>query len=599
MAAVTCDWTTRTHLVKVLRGIQPRSPRGRRWTTTHLAPTIDGLVQRGLLESRGRLRCPSAVREAIVDRLARARRLRLVADAVAERHPEDSDIRELFLAMKLGRIDDAVQRWFADGSRTLLSILLLDPIDPARLRALPARIAELLLDEVFNRDRFHRDDAHCVALYTLLRDYAQPSATLQARWAEELFWRGELDECRAVLDGLTAPRAAAVRGWLALVDGNSALAVQHLATVGEREELDELVYGLALVASGDARDCDLARGSTTGLDRLIDALEGTLQELRYWSSNQEVAMDSFVEGMALALAGQPLAARVRGALAELFARAEHSSHTWLEDEITELIAYADESEVESTRTTRALVHVVRPLPPWRKQLDRLLQVRIPNASAQEDPEDTGADRRLAWFIESSRHGGRLDLAPREQKRNRRGWTKGRPIALKRLYDESGAFDYLTPHDQEILAHLERDVSYGGYRDRYLDEYHYFDDAAWVALVGHRNVRWLDAPNDLVQVTLAEPVLRVEAQGEDQLVQLHPSSTAPIAVRRTGADTVEVVRLTEVHRRVGAALGGPMWIPRSEAESLRTGLQRLAPHLTVHSELGGWEARENPATPRSS
>ena len=50
--------------------------------------------------------------------------------------------------------------------------------------------------------------------------------------------------------------------------------------------------------------------------------------------------------------------------------------------------------------------------------------------------------------------------PREQTLNaKREWSKGRPIALKRLKSNPDEFGYLTPQDQRICTQIKT-YSYG-------------------------------------------------------------------------------------------------------------------------------------------
>ena len=49
------------------------------------------------------------------------------------------------------------------------------------------------------------------------------------------------------------------------------------------------------------------------------------------------------------------------------------------------------------------------------------------------------------------------LFPREQKQNKRGWTKGRPIALQKLHDNPEQYSYLNAQDQRICQCIETET----------------------------------------------------------------------------------------------------------------------------------------------
>ena len=81
------------------------------------------------------------------------------------------------------------------------------------------------------------------------------------------------------------------------------------------------------------------------------------------------------------------------------------------------------------------------------------------------------------------------LAPKEQSLGKSGrWTKGRPIALKRLYHDMADFDYLSEQDRRICAHieLEKEPAYYGYSSK---EFYTLSSQAIIAAVGHPHIYW--------------------------------------------------------------------------------------------------------------
>ena len=84
---------------------------------------------------------------------------------------------------------------------------------------------------------------------------------------------------------------------------------------------------------------------------------------------------------------------------------------------------------------------------WQRALDALTQLTAePAATVQKE-------LRLIWSL--SLDNNSVFLAPKEQSLGKSGrWTKGRPIALKRLYHDMAEFDYLSEQDRRICAHIE-------------------------------------------------------------------------------------------------------------------------------------------------
>jgi len=97
---------------------------------------------------------------------------------------------------------------------------------------------------------------------------------------------------------------------------------------------------------------------------------------------------------------------------------------------------------------------------WQRALDALTQLTSePVASVEKE-------LRLIWSL--SLVNNEVVLEPKEQRLGKSGrWTKGRPIALKRLYHDMAEFDYLSEQDRRICAHieLEKEPAYYGYSSK--------------------------------------------------------------------------------------------------------------------------------------
>ncbi len=159
---------------------------------------------------------------------------------------------------------------------------------------------------------------------------------------------------------------------------------------------------------------------------------------------------------------------------------------------------------------------------WQRALDALTQLTAePAATVQKE-------LRLSWSL--SLDNNNLSLAPKEQSLGKSGrWNKGRPISLKRLYQDMADFDYLSEQDRRICAHIkmEKEPDYYGYSSK---EFYTLPSNAIIAAVGHPHVYWanqesLEIP---VDITLAEPQLLVK----EKLPNLHycwlwePQSVSP-------------------------------------------------------------------------
>lgn len=128
---------------------------------------------------------------------------------------------------------------------------------------------------------------------------------------------------------------------------------------------------------------------------------------------------------------------------------------------------------------------------WERALNELVEMgtaddaaaRTTRASPESQPRS-----RLMWGARFGPGGSWVHLEPREQRRGRKGWSKGRPIALARLYERREELDFLTPHDHRICAAL-RQRRYRTYNKYPVVEYEFEPDQVLAALVDHPVVYW--------------------------------------------------------------------------------------------------------------
>jgi hypothetical protein len=145
------------------------------------------------------------------------------------------------------------------------------------------------------------------------------------------------------------------------------------------------------------------------------------------------------------------------------------------------------------------------------------------------------------------------LQPREQTLNAKGeWSKGRPIALKRLKSNAEEFGYLTPQDLRLCAQIKT-YAYGwGNKTDYT-----FTDKAIALLVGHPHVFWEDAPTTRVEVVKGEPELLVKKIKDDRLaLQFSPAlqDNKEILTVKESPTRLKIIDITPEHRRIAEILG---------------------------------------------
>jgi SNF2 family DNA or RNA helicase len=219
---------------------------------------------------------------------------------------------------------------------------------------------------------------------------------------------------------------------------------------------------------------------------------------------------------------------------------------------------------------------------WQRALDALTQLTAePVASVQKE-------LRLIWSL--SLINNEVVLEPKEQRLGKSGrWTKGRPIALKRLYHDMANFDYLSEQDRRICAHieLEKEPAYYGYSSK---EFYVLPSKAVIEAAGHPHVYWLnqEALNIPVDISLAEPQLLVKEQKENLHISLIPQiTTQHVIAQKTASNGLIVYVINDSHRQVAEILGkNGLTVPATARQQVIDSIASIASMLTVQSDIGG-------------
>ncbi|TFI54938.1 DEAD/DEAH box helicase [Mastigocladus laminosus UU774] len=279
-------------------------------------------------------------------------------------------------------------------------------------------------------------------------------------------------------------------------------------------------------------------------------------------------------------------------LEEFYQQAVASGYHWLAMESAELLSrlkphssYETQAEILGEDIgIDSIVDLMQPQEPWEMCLKAL-------ANLQKEPQapvKAQAELRLAWFI--TFYPSKCVLQPREQKVNAKGeWSKGRPIAIKRLSGNLGEFDYLTPQDIRVCACIETFTSYNyGYHGK--TEYT-FNTKALSALIGHPLVFWEDSPNTRVEIVKGEPELIVKKGRRDRLIlefspKLEPSQNI-LAVKETPT-RIKVIEITAEHRRIAEIIGkeNRLNVPATAEKQVLAAINAVSGIVTVHSDIGG-------------
>jgi superfamily II DNA or RNA helicase len=234
----------------------------------------------------------------------------------------------------------------------------------------------------------------------------------------------------------------------------------------------------------------------------------------------------------------------------------------------------------------AFTEIISVKPPWERAFDTLsafLKPAEPKPAANKAQAKT---KRLAWLVGLT-YG---DVSVVEQSAKGSGWTGGRPIALKRLYQRDAKFDYLTEHDQRMCRCVRKEQSWYGEGRFYFDEY-----ATLPALAGHPNVYNAVKPSERIEL-IAYPVELVvkETAGGYNFSLSHRASEPTVFLEMETPTRWRVVELSRKLLELQATLGEHgLTVPRDMRERVAALLGEANPAVPIRSELADIDV---PATP---
>ena len=340
-----------------------------------------------------------------------------------------------------------------------------------------------------------------------------------------------------------------LQGWMAFCKGKNtqsislyekALALLNKKTNGKKKiffsQFMGLFYILALIKEGSdqcfvqARKC-LAMGMNReySFKTICDLLGGLLEYLqgnsrggdqilshRTWNDFTTSSSDvvpAFFTFFSYYWVDIQEAAKELQKIKNLHKLAKKHHYSWFAGELEGLIQILStpSGKTVKKKNPSCLVGVTSQTKVWEHTLNALLSLNKKAVPGKRvDTPDLGFDQRMAWFLDYDNN-GECDISPREQKRNAKGvWTKGRPVALKRLCNEIRKFPYLTAQDKKICGHIYAHT----YKDGWYTNVEYvFDDDYMPDVVGHPFLFSSDGTTR-IEVVPGKPELIISKKGKD-------------------------------------------------------------------------------------
>lgn len=508
----------------------------------------------------------------------------------------------------------------------IFELLFNNPFDPYWFNQLPQELyevglASMLVDSVMNlsngKEQFeflkaeaNNPDGRC-------------SDNLRLLLTEQFILRDDLEAAKLCLEGVREKYrepANLFQGWLAFLEGDYHNAIAYYTSALKSlkkaskkrkvffDSIGGIFFILALLQEGSPARLKEAEGYASIMalkedswlsyiyawfKKVLQIQQGDLSQ-KEWINHAYIAayeehhsLETFFCSLCLYWMDEAQAKkRTPRLLKSLSDRAEATGYYWLGVEAAELLSRLKTKrgkKVEATYTKTeppALVDLIKPQQPWELALKAL-------ANLQKSPEQAKieSEKRLIWLI--TFYSTEFVLQPREQKITAKGnWSKGRPIALKRLSSNPNQFDYLTTQDLKVCSYIETD--YYGYYDKV--EYS-FGDRAILALVGHPLVFWEDSPTTRVDIVAGEPELIVkQTKGERLTLEFSPKlrKDKDIIVVKETPTKLKVIEITAEHQRIATILGknNRLEVPALASQQVLAAISGVSPIVTVHSDIGG-------------
>lgn len=358
-------------------------------------------------------------------------------------------------------------------------------------------------------------------------------------------------------------------------------ALYCLALIAENDSQHHAALKQALVL-GEKENYGRAYGV---LLKLFEQLQGNKPELSYLRPAELNGLDGLLLALALYWLDTPFAREHswRTALEDYRGVLVEQDYAWLAAEFDALIAVQFDvprrlDDLHQHAGLKPLVSLLQRQEAWQHALSALSQLKPASAQATTTGKKTS---RLAWLLNPHSYSSKLE--PREQKLGTKGvWSKGRPVALKRLLEEGDSMDFLCEQDRQAISMIQANQSYYSSADYELPL-----GVGLPRLIGHPALFWHDAPDVPVDLQAGHASLHLETRNGQIHLHLEPQGIATADTYYLHPQTPTRLLIYSVNsdlRHIAKIIGDGLNVPPSGKAQLLEAVSAIAPLLPIHSDL---------------
>jgi superfamily II DNA or RNA helicase len=509
----------------------------------------------------------------------------------------------------------------------LLNTIFNNPFSPEWLSRLSPELSEAVLNSIFSDSVFKLIDTSHVLAWLQENHEIVPGPNTRGDFRRrlligQLLMRGQVAAASKIISTLElSGHSLAYWGWVKFLEGDDVQAIDCFEralnstrkTSGKRkgffDNIEGLIFILALLREGSNNSLQQAeeyagqvskqnghwlQNSARRLSAVLKLQLGDLSQKDLIANSgipvfpSANSIEVFILSLCLYWADKDTAKRVLPRiLIPLYEFALGSEYNWLAIECLELLSRLQPryklatEEMRQDITIATAIDAIKPQESWELSLNALTNF---GTTPPVESKTSGGSRRMVWLIAYYGTNSYL-LEPREQKISTKGeWSKGRPIAIKRLL-KTADFDYLTEQDMRVCTGIESEYMYSRYGG---DTEYAFGEDSIANLVGHPLVFWADSPGIGVEIIGGEPALLVQKTADGISIQISPPAekSQNIVVVKETPTKLKVVRVTPEYRKISELIGKSLEVPTEAQDRVLAAIENIANIVTVHSDIGG-------------